>query len=77
MSGSVEGRTKSAITATRLHRWCDMNEIVDGAYATRYGVQVKVEGKWRHLAIANEAAIFKTPEEALVAADTVMRRAAP
>ena len=65
------------ITAARVHPWLDTSAVVDGAFPTRYGVQVYAGGLWRHLAVNGKPDIFDTPELAQASADELMRQVEP
>ena len=65
------------ITAAKVHPWVDTKTVVDGAHPIRYGVQIQVDGRWRHFAVGGVAAFFDTADLAQANADEIMRQVAP
>lgn len=62
-------QTSPRVTAARVHRWFDANALVP-----RYGVQVRVGGKWLHVAVGGEVALDDTEAQAQASADEIMRQ---
>lgn len=57
------------ITAARVHRWIDTKTLTP-----MFGVQVKADGKWHHIAVDRVASLFPTEAAARASADEIMRQ---